>query len=300
MKEAYKRQVALLLNVLPELAKEKCFALHGGTAINLFVRNMPRLSVDMDLTYLVIEDRETSMVNIVKALNSVTERIQNIIPNVRTNLQERDLKLQISLEGAQIKIEVNQINRGCISKPEKLMLCDRAQETFDAFCAMDVVPKAQLFGGKIIAALDRQHPRDLFDIKYLLEEGGIDNEIKEGFIFSLLSSNRPIYELLNPHSTDQHQAFKNQFYGMSDQDFTYQEFEEVREAMVKAIHNILNEEDKKFIISFKSLMPDWSIYDFHKYPAIQWKLENLQRFKDHNEKGYKEAVNRLVKFLENQ
>ena len=299
MKDVYKRQVALLLNVLPEVAKEKCFVLHGGTAINLFIRNMPRLSVDIDLTYLVIEDRETSMVNIVKALNNVTERIQKIIPNVRTNLRELDLKLQISLKGAQIKIEVNQINRGCISKPEKLILCERVQETFDAFCAIDVVPKAQLYGGKIIAALDRQHPRDLFDIKYLLEEGGIDNEIKEGFIFSLLSSNRPIYELLNPHRTDQHQAFKNQFDGMSDQDFTYQEFEEVRKAMISAIHNILNKEDKKFILSFKSLKPDWSIYDFQKYPAIQWKLENLQRFKDHNEKGYKEVVNRLVKFLEN-
>ena len=300
MKDAYKRQVALLLNVLPEVAKEKCFVLHGGTAINLFIRNMPRLSVDIDLTYLVIEDRETSMVNIVKALNNVTERIQKIIPNVRTNLHERDLKLQISLEGAQIKIEVNQINRGCISKPEKLMLCERAQATFDAFCVVEVVPKAQLFGGKIIAALDRQHPRDLFDIKYLLEEGGIVNDIKEGFIFSLLSSNRPIYELLNPHRTDQQQAFKNQFDGMSDQDFTYQEFEEVRNTMISAIHNILNEEDKKFILSFKSLKPDWSIYDFQKYPAIQWKLENIQRFKDHNEKGYKEAVNRLAKFLENQ
>ena len=98
MKDAYKRQVALLLNVLPEVAKEKCLALHGGTAINLFVRNMPRLSVDIDLTYLVIEDREASIVNIVKALNDVTERIQKIIPNVRTNLQERDLKLQISLK----------------------------------------------------------------------------------------------------------------------------------------------------------------------------------------------------------
>ena len=299
MKEAYKRQVALLLNVLPEVAKETCFALHGGTAINLFVRDMPRLSVDIDLTYLVIEDRESSIDNIVKALINLEDRINKVIPEVYTQLQGKALKLQINRQGAQVKIEVNQINRGCISKPEKLMLCDLAQETFDTFCAIDVVPKAQLFGGKIIAALDRQNPRDLFDIKYLLEEGGIVNETKEGFIFSLLSSNRPIYELLNPHRTDQQQAFKNQFDGMSDQDFTYQEFEEVRNTMISAIHNILNKEDKKFILSFKSLKPDWSIYDFRKYPAIQWKLENLQRFKDHNEKGYKEAVNRLVKFLEN-
>jgi hypothetical protein len=53
---AYKKQVALLLSVLPEVGKEECFALHGGTAINLFVREMPRLSVDIDLTYVPIED----------------------------------------------------------------------------------------------------------------------------------------------------------------------------------------------------------------------------------------------------
>jgi len=297
MKEAYKRQVALLLNVLPEIAKEKCFALHGGTAINLFVRNMPRLSVDIDLTYLVIEDRGTSMANIIEALKNVMEHIQRVNPNLRTNLQEKTLKLQISLDGAQIKIEVNQINRGCISKPEKLMLCNRAQETFDAFCAIDVVPKAQLFGGKIIAALDRQHPRDLFDIKYLLEEDGFDDEIKEGFVFSLLSSNRPIYELLNPHRTDQQLAFKNQFDGMSDQDFSYQEFEETRETLIEAINDILKKDDKDFILSFKSLVPDWNIYDFQKYPAIQWKLENIRRFRNKNVAGYKMALKRLVDFL---
>lgn len=297
MKEAYKRQAALLLNVLSEIAKEKCFALHGGTAINLFVRNMPRLSVDIDLTYLVIEDRGTSMANIIEALKNVMERIQRVNPNLRTNLQEKALKLQISLDGAQIKIEVNQINRGCISKPEKLMLCDRAQETFDAFCAIDVVPKAQLFGGKIIAALDRQHPRDIFDIKYLLVEDGFDDEIKEGFIFSLLSSNRPIYELLNPHRTDQQLTFKNQFDGMSDQDFSYQEFEETRETLIEAINDILKKDDKDFILSFKSLVPDWNIYDFQKYPAIQWKLENIRRFRNKNVKGYKMALKRLVDFL---
>jgi predicted nucleotidyltransferase component of viral defense system len=283
--------------VLPEVAKEKCFALHGGTAINLFIRNMPRLSIDIDLTYTVIEDRETSFANIINALANVTGRLQKIMPNLKTKLQKKELKLQISHDGAQVKIEVNQINRGCISRPQKLMLCDRAQEMFDAFCALDIVANPQLFGGKIIAALDRQHPRDLFDIKYLLNEDGINEKMKEGFIFSLLSSNRPIYELLNPNLTDQHQAFENQFAGMSDQEFSYKEFEETREILIKTIQKILKKKDKDFIIRFKRLEPDWSIYDFEKYPAIQWKLENLRRFKDQNAEGYEMALYRLVDFL---
>ena len=47
MNEVYLRQTGLLMNVLPEVARESCFALYGGTAINLFVLNMPRLSIDI-------------------------------------------------------------------------------------------------------------------------------------------------------------------------------------------------------------------------------------------------------------
>jgi hypothetical protein len=71
MEKIYRQQVSLLLTVLPEVAKEKCLALHGGTAINLFVRDMPRLSVDIDLTYLPIEDRETSVNHIAEALERI-------------------------------------------------------------------------------------------------------------------------------------------------------------------------------------------------------------------------------------
>lgn len=61
IEQKYKRQVNLLLKVLPEVSKESNVALHGGTAINLFVRNMPRLSVDIDLTYIPIESRKISL-----------------------------------------------------------------------------------------------------------------------------------------------------------------------------------------------------------------------------------------------
>ena len=298
MKDAYMRQVALLLQVLPEVAKEKCFALHGGTAINLFVRDMPRLSVDIDLTYRFIEDRETTISNVISALKSVNARLLKVKPGIHTNLQERELKLQIGFEGAQIKMEVNQIKRGCISNPENLILCSKAQEMFDAFCAIDVVPKSQLFGGKIVAALDRQHPRDLFDVMYFLDENGLDDSIKEGFIFSLLSSNRPIYELLNPNRTDQKKSFDNQFSGMSDQKFNYREFEDTREVLIKSIQNILSAEDKRFIVSFKKMEPDWDIYNFAQFPAIRWKLENLKIFFDNNHAGYNESLDRLVNFLD--
>ena len=246
---SFKRQVSLLLMALPEVAKESCFALHGGTAINLFVRDMPRLSVDIDLTYVPIEDRETSIKNISQALVRIKVNIEAIIPKVRVTHQQDELKLQIASRGAQIKLEVNQAIRGTLGSPSKMILCEKAQNDFDAFCAIQIVPIGQLFGGKICAGLDRQHPRDFFDIKYLLANEGFSKEIKKGFILSILSSNRPINELLFPNFIDQHLTITNQFDGMSNEPFSYEDFEVTRRKMVQMIHQNLTKEDKEFLLS---------------------------------------------------
>lgn len=83
--DTYRQQVALLIRVLPFVAKERAFALKGGTAINLFVRDMPRLSVDIDLTYLPIQDRATSLAAINAAMQGIKERIERGIPAVSVN-----------------------------------------------------------------------------------------------------------------------------------------------------------------------------------------------------------------------
>src|SRR5690606_3143738 len=280
--EHYKKQAALLLNVIPEVEKEECFALHGGTAINLFVRNMPRLSVDIDLTYIPVEGRVTTFDNINLSLENIKNNIEGRIPNVKAHHQKELLKLQISNNEAQIKLEVNQGMRGIIDKVEKKALCDTAQEQFDAFCTINIVSLGQLYGGKICAALDRQHPRDLFDVKCLLENEGFTEEIKTGFLFALLSSKRPIQELLFPHFIDQSQTFVNQFEGMTSEPFTYEDFENTRVKILEIIHNSLSKKDRDFIISFEEVKPDWTIYDFENYPAIQWKLQNLEKLKDNN------------------
>lgn len=70
------KQVELLLKILPDVMKEDYFALKGGTAINMFLRNMPRLSVDIDLCYIPIEDRQTTLANINRSLNAIAQRIK--------------------------------------------------------------------------------------------------------------------------------------------------------------------------------------------------------------------------------
>ena len=288
MEKVYRQQVKLLLTVLPEVAKENCFALHGGTAINLFVRNMPRLSVDIDLTYLPIEDRNTTIKNIAEALERIKRNIEKVLPRARVVPRYEAGKLQVSANGVDVKLEVNLVNRGAITEPQGMSLCEKAQTEFEAFCEIPVVPIGQLFGGKIVAALDRQHPRDLFDVKYLLEKEGFTKEIKEGFLLCLLCSDRPINEVIAPNFQDQKSALINQFAGMTDEAFAYEEYEKVREKLVSIIHENLTEKDKEFLLSVKNATPDWSIYDFQKFPSINWKLQNLQKLKEKNPDKHKE------------
>jgi len=286
----YKPQVALLLSVLPEMAKEECFALHGGTAINLFVREMPRLSVDIDLTYIPLEDRKTSFENINDALARIKGNVEAVVLNAKVIHKPIELKLQISNGIAQIKVEVNQGIRGIIEEPVNMQLCERAQEAFDAFCEIQVVPSGQLHGGKICAALDRQHPRDLFDVKSLLDNEGFNDEIKKGFLFGLLSSKRPLYELLYPNLLDQRSAMANQYEGMSEEGFTYEDFEKTRNRLIKTIHESLTNEDKKFLLNFEKGAPDWEVYDFKDFPAVQWKQQNLQKLKEGNPQKHQEQI----------
>ncbi|MFV9552261.1 nucleotidyl transferase AbiEii/AbiGii toxin family protein [Algibacter sp. PT7-4] len=284
---SYKSQVSLLLQVLPEVAKEKCFALHGGTAINLFIRDMPRLSVDIDLTYIPIEDRDISLQKIVAALDNIKMTLDKILPKSVITLKEKVLKLQITTAKAQIKLEVSQINRGILDGLVELPLCDKAQEEFNAYCAISVVSIGQLYGGKICAALDRQHPRDLFDIKNLLKNEGFTNDIKKGFMLLLLSSKRPLNEMLQPNLIDQREVMDNQFDGMSSESFTYEDFERTRAKLIDTIHQNLTVKDKRFLLDFSNLTPDWSIYDFERFPAVQWKLKNLNKLKTGNLKKFK-------------
>ena len=293
----YRDQVALLIQIIPEIEKVPVFALHGGTAINLFIRDMPRLSVDIDLTYINTEARETAMLNIREGLATIQKNIEQNIPGVKVNFLEEQLKIQISKGGAVVKIEVNQGIRGVMDNLKELILCERAQEDFDAFCSIQGVPLGQLYGGKICAALDRQHPRDLFDVHYMLENEGITNSIKEGFLFTLLSSGRSMHDILFPNKIDQRATFENQFKGMTLKSFTYSDFELTRDRLLTSLHDSLTKEDREFIVAFKNATPNWDYLDFKKFPAVQWKLENLLALKASNTKKHEKLVSRLQKRL---
>lgn len=222
MNEEYKKQVLLLIRIMPLIYKIKDFAVHGGTAINLFVKDMPRYSVDIDLTYLPIKNREKSIQDITNHLNILKLQIEKAIPGIRIIAKPEILKLLCTYKGATVKIEVNSVKRGIVGEVEEWKLCDKAKKEFEMSCVERVVPFSLLYGGKIAAALSRQHPRDLFDYKYMDIKSF--NDVKSGFIFYLLSSDKPILESLQPNSIDQKQALENQFKGMTDVPFEYADF----------------------------------------------------------------------------
>jgi predicted nucleotidyltransferase component of viral defense system len=259
------------------VAREEVLALHGGTAINLFVRNMPRLSVDIDLTYLPSDggNREAALQGIFDVLERIKINLE--VQGLNVVHQADKCKLQVSSKKAQIKVEVNSTGRGTLSEPQKMILCDRAQTELDAFVAMNVVPFGQLYGGKICAALDRQHPRDMFDVKYLLENEGFSEEVKRGFLLCLVGTSRPIHELIQPNRLDQREKMANQFDGMTANIFSYEDFERVREKLIRTIHEHLTSLDKDFILSIGSGNPRWDIHNFANFPAVRWKLQNIQK-----------------------
>ncbi len=281
----FKEQVALLLDVLPFIASYSEFALKGGTAINLFVQNMPRLSVDIDLVYLPLQPREDALANIHQLLHDLAMRIQKRFLTVKMQeVQTMPLgqirQLICFTNRVQIKIEVNIIIRGALFLPERKELCIQAQKIFGRFVKMTVLSEYDLYGGKICAALDRQHPRDLFDMYLFFKQNPIINEqFKKAFLFYLLSHNRPIAELLNPRPQDIEASYVNNFEGMSDEPVCLADLLEVRLTLIAAINAALTENDKVFLLSFKKGAPQWAVIDaenFQNYPAIQWKLHNIK------------------------
>ena len=300
MNDTYKKQVALLLKILPEVAVEKKFALHGGTAINLFEFEMPRLSVDIDLTFTIIGEREKDIQKIRLLLEKLKERIEKRIPSITFPdpiVALENLKINCVTKDATVKIEVNQINRGLMSPSRVMTLCKKAQEEFDSFCEISVVSSEQLWGGKLIAALDRQHPRDLFDINNMLSTIGFTEDIKKGFIFFLLCSKRPIHEVLDPQFTNQEDVFGSQFDGMTDETFTNDKYEGVKDQLIETIHKSLNKEDKDFLLAFAKGDPNWDGVDYSLYLAVRWKLLNIDKLKKANPEKFHEQITLLEQVL---
>jgi len=298
MNKAYRQQVELLLKIIPTLSGIESFAIHGGTAINLYVLDLPRYSVDIDVTYTPIKPREESFAEIHKNLSILKEKIKSIIPNVI--ISEKPNKIYCTQKGIMTKVEVSGTKRGLIEPYEIRPLCKKAQNEFETLNKAKIVSLSQLYGGKITAALDRQHPRDLFDVKLMFDFVTDFQQVKKGFLYCLLGGDRPIIESLSPNRIDQQETMIKQFSGMTDISFSYSDYEETREKLIDFINSNLTQQDKEFLIAFESendLLQFTEYQEYLPFPSVQWKLQNISKLKENNPNKNRESVKKLENFF---
>lgn len=292
-----------MIRSLPHVAAEECFALKGGTAINFFWRDFPRLSVDIDLTYLPIEPREPSLDNISDSLSRVGAGLRRAIPGVqvqeaRAKDSGRVVRLFVRDHAARIVVEPNQVIRGTVYPIQQRDLVPAAEEMFEMAVSVPTLDLADLYGGKICAALDRQHPRDLFDVKLLLDEGGIDEVTRKAFVIYLASHNRPMSELLDPIPRDFQGAYENEFAGMVSTPVTYDDLVVTRETLVKSLRDGLTSDEREFLLSIKAAEPRWKLMELpgiENLPAIQWKLTNIKNMKPARRRQAYERLQAVLK-----
>jgi len=297
---SYDTQVRLLFRCLPEISRHPCFALKGGTAINLFVRDLPRMSVDIDLTYLPLKPRREALQEIHSTLRTLKKSIEQRLPGSRVReswSQDYIVKLLVSTNDAMVKIEPNLILRGSVHEPEDRDLCLTAQEHFGAFISVQTLSTADLYGGKLCAALDRQHPRDLFDVKLLLDDTGITPEIRRAFVVYLAGHSRPMNELLAPRLQDIGRLYVDQFVGMTRNEVSLDNLLQVQRDLANTLVRALDDAEREFLVSIKRGEPEWDrlgIEHLAQLPAIQWKLINVRKM---DPVKHKAALTRLIKVL---
>lgn len=299
--DTYRQQVVLLIRVLPFVAEEQNFALKGGTAINLFVRDLPRLSVDIDLTYLPVEDRAASLAAIDSAMLRIKERIERGISGAkatasRSAVENVVTKLIVRAGGVQIKIEVTPVLRGTVYDPVVTSVVPAVEDAF-GFAEIKVVSFADLYAGKIVAALDRQHPRDLFDVRELLAKEGIGDELRRAFLVYIVSHNRPMSEVLAPTLKPLAGEFARGFTGMTQEPVTLADLEAAREAIIAAMVADMPEDHRSFLLGFKRGQPDWELLEIPEaqhLPAVMWKQRNLDRLPDNKRRELADTLERVL------
>lgn len=285
MDKTYAETVRLLLRVAPEVFASGLFAMKGGTAINLFVRDMPRLSVDIDVAYTRWQEpRDTALKAISAEIQAIAARLrrQGLEVRMTTAPALGESKLFINQSDVQVKVEVNLVFRGTVLPTEPRSLVPVAAEMFSAELELPILAEAELYGGKFVAALDRQHPRDLFDVAQLYEAGGITDKMVECFVTYLAGHNRPIHEVLFATPKDIEQAFRTSFVGMTTDPVIVETLVAARERLLRELPAQLTDRHRQFLLGLARATPDWTLLacpHAAELPALRWKVQNLEQFK---------------------
>jgi len=300
----YLETARLLTRIAPLVFAENVFALKGGTAINLFVRDMPRLSVDLDLVFVDHRaGREEAIVSINKAIKSAAERLKKYGYQTRTvpAVHTGETKLFVRKGRVEVKVEVNFVMRGTAYPVRPASLRSQAKDILQADLELPLVALEDLYGSKLVAALDRQHPRDLFDVMELLRHEGITPGIRRGFVVYLACHNRPFHEVLSPNLRDISVEYESTFKGLTAEPVKLETLLAARQTMISDLNASLDVNERAFLLSIARNQPNWallSIEHLDQLPGIRWKLKNLERLAKESPKKFNSQAQALERLLE--
>ena len=286
MNRAYIDAVRLLLEVAPDVFREPVFALKGGTAINLFLHDMPRLSVDLDLVFIDHQpERDEALQRIGTALAAASAILESRGMRCARGSDAEETKLFIERDRVRVKIEVNHVFRGTVLPPAPRALSEGTQNTFFTDIELPLLHPDELYGSKLVAAMDRQHPRDLFDVLGLYARDGLTPGVVECFVCYIAGHNRPVHEVLFANQLDIARSYVNEFVGMTREPLALDELLQVRNSLFSELPSALTYNHREFLLGLVSCEPDWSLMScphLRDMPAIRWKLANLQRLREAN------------------
>ncbi len=282
MNLTYVQTVNLLLDIAPIVFQTPRFALKGGTALNLFIQDLPRLSVDIDVVFLDYKlDREATLDEISQEL----KRIELVVIGMGYQAKIRkihsgdEVKILISNDSVDVKIEVNFVFRGTVLPLQTMSLSTKTQKLFSRNIFLPVLSASELYGSKLVAAMDRQHPRDFFDVLKMYESHGLSSEILDCFVVYLAGHNRPVHEVLFANHQPIEETFKNEFVGMTSEPISVEELKKIQTKLMTELPQALTFNHRNFLLSLVMAKPDWSLLPFahlQEMPAIKWKLKNLK------------------------
>jgi predicted nucleotidyltransferase component of viral defense system len=281
MNQIYLDTARLLTQVAPIVFQDGVFALKGGTAINMFVRDMPRLSVDLDLVFPDHTlSREEALACINEAIRNSAARLttRGFLTHTIASGDAGETKLMVRRGNIELKVEVNFVMRGTVHPVRNASLSPRAREVLLADLELPVVSLEDMYGGKLVAAMDRHHPRDLFDCLQLFAHEGITPAIRRAFVVYLACHNRPVREVLFPAVRDISQEYERTFKGMTAEPVELGELIAARERLIHELQHGLDADERKFLISFVRNQPDLGLLripHLAELPGIRWKLHNL-------------------------
>jgi predicted nucleotidyltransferase component of viral defense system len=301
--QLYLETARLLIRVAPLVLFDDTFALKGGTAINLFVRDMPRLSVDLDL---VFPDhtlpREQALRRINEAIRQSVARLkkQGFQTHAPTSADAGETKLLVRQDAIEVKIEVNFVMRGTVGPVRMASLTQSARDTLQADLDVPVASLEDVYGGKLVAALDRQHPRDLFDVMQLFAHEGITASIRRAFVVYLASHNRPVHEVLFPSLRDIRKELEHNFAGMTVEPVALDALLWARERMVRELQQGLTAAERRFLLSLVAAEPEWKLLGvphLEQLPGVRWKLQNLERLRKADARKFADQSDALARLF---